>query len=84
MQAWKLGPALAMGNTVVMKVAEQTPLSALHVASLVKEVRNTQSIHLWIDSIPQAGFPEGVVNVLAGYGHTAGQAISSHMGVDKV
>lgn len=38
MQAWKLGPALAMGNTVVMKVAEQTPLSALHVASLVKEV----------------------------------------------
>lgn len=38
MQAWKLGPALAMGNTVVMKVAEQTPLTALHVASLVKEV----------------------------------------------
>ncbi|GMT14721.1 hypothetical protein PFISCL1PPCAC_6018, partial [Pristionchus fissidentatus] len=68
MQAWKLGPALAMGNTVVMKVAEQTPLSALHVANLVKE----------------AGFPEGVVNVLAGYGHTAGQAISSHMNVDKV
>lgn len=40
MQSWKLGPALAMGNTVVMKVAEQTPLSALHVASLVKEVSN--------------------------------------------
>ncbi|CAO4371754.1 unnamed protein product [Caenorhabditis nigoni] len=68
MQAWKLGPALAMGNTVVMKVAEQTPLSALHVAALTKE----------------AGFPDGVVNVIPGYGHTAGQAISSHMDVDKV
>lgn len=68
MQAWKLGPALAMGNTVVMKVAEQTPLSALHVASLTKE----------------AGFPDGVVNIIPGYGHTAGQAISSHMDVDKV
>ncbi|CAI2298238.1 unnamed protein product [Caenorhabditis sp. 36 PRJEB53466] len=68
MQAWKLGPALAMGNTVVMKVAEQTPLSGLHVAALSRE----------------AGFPDGVVNVLAGYGHTAGQAISEHMDVDKV
>uniref|UniRef100_A0A8R1I8F3 Aldedh domain-containing protein n=1 Tax=Caenorhabditis japonica TaxID=281687 RepID=A0A8R1I8F3_CAEJA len=68
MQAWKLGPALAMGNTVVMKVAEQTPLSALHVAALTKE----------------AGFPDGVVNIIPGYGHTAGQAISSHMDVDKV
>ncbi|KAK7886691.1 hypothetical protein WMY93_026312 [Mugilogobius chulae] len=52
MQAWKLGPALATGNTVVMKVAEQTPLTALFVASLIKEV----------------GFPEGVVNILAGMG----------------
>ncbi|KHJ87601.1 aldehyde dehydrogenase family protein [Oesophagostomum dentatum] len=68
MQAWKLGPALSMGNTVVMKPAEQTPLSALHVASLVKE----------------AGFPAGVVNLIPGFGPTAGHAISSHMGIDKV
>ncbi|MGH0120880.1 UNVERIFIED_CONTAM: hypothetical protein FKN15_014064 [Acipenser sinensis] len=68
MQAWKLGPALATGNTVVMKVAEQTPLTALYVASLIKE----------------AGFPEGVVNIVPGYGHTAGAAISSHMDIDKV
>ncbi|TNN02860.1 aldehyde dehydrogenase, mitochondrial [Takifugu rubripes] len=68
MQAWKLGPALATGNTVVMKVAEQTPLTALYVASLVKEV----------------GFPEGVVNILAGMGPTAGAAIVRHMDVDKV
>ena len=52
MQAWKLGPALATGNTVVMKLAEQTPLTGLHIASLVKE----------------AGFPAGVVNVVPGYG----------------
>lgn len=57
-----------LGNTVVMKLAEQTPLSGLHVASLIKE----------------AGFPAGVVNVLAGYGPTAGAAIASHMDVDKV
>ncbi|XGW13244.1 hypothetical protein V3C99_013686 [Haemonchus contortus] len=68
MQAWKLGPALAMGNVVVMKPAEQTPLTALHVASLIKE----------------AGFPPGVVNLLPGYGPTAGHAISSHQEVDKV
>ncbi|MGH0142169.1 UNVERIFIED_CONTAM: hypothetical protein FKN15_052223 [Acipenser sinensis] len=68
MQAWKLGPALATGNTVVMKVAEQTPLTALYVASLIKE----------------AGFPEGVVNIVPGYGRTAGAAISSHMDIDKV
>ena len=49
-QAWKLGPALATGNCVVMKLAEQTPLTGLHVAALVKE----------------AGFPEGVVNVITG------------------
>ncbi|XP_004571368.1 aldehyde dehydrogenase, mitochondrial [Maylandia zebra] len=68
MQAWKLGPALATGNTVVMKVAEQTPLTALYVASLIKEV----------------GFPEGVVNILSGMGPTAGAAIARHMDVDKV
>ncbi|XP_008431064.1 aldehyde dehydrogenase, mitochondrial [Poecilia reticulata] len=68
MQAWKLGPALATGNTVVMKVAEQTPLTALYVASLIKEV----------------GFPEGVVNILPGMGPTAGAAIANHMDVDKV
>merc|ERR1711973_172239 len=68
MQAWKLGPALATGNTVVMKLAEQTPLSGLAVAQLVKE----------------AGFPPGVVNILPGYGPTAGAAIANHMDIDKV
>ncbi|CAD5125870.1 DgyrCDS14062 [Dimorphilus gyrociliatus] len=68
MQAWKLAPALACGNTIVMKVAEQTPLSALHVAALTKE----------------AGFPDGVINILSGFGPTAGGAIASHMDVDKV
>ncbi len=68
MQAWKLGPALATGNTVVMKPAEQTPLTALYVAELVKE----------------AGFPAGVVNVVPGYGPTAGAAIAGHHDVDKV
>jgi aldehyde dehydrogenase (NAD+) len=68
MQAWKLAPALACGNTVVMKPAEQTPLSALRVGELIIE----------------AGFPEGVVNILPGYGPTAGGALSSHMDVDKV
>ncbi len=68
MQAWKLGPALACGNTVVMKTAEQTPLSALRVGELIVE----------------AGFPEGVVNILPGYGPTAGAAIARHMDIDKV
>lgn len=68
MQAWKLGPALACGCTVVMKPAEQTPLSALRVGELIQE----------------AGFPAGVVNLLPGFGPTAGQAISRHMGIDKV
>ncbi len=68
MQAWKLGPALAAGCTVVMKVAEQTPLSALHVCKLIEE----------------AGFPPGVVNLLTGYGPTAGAAIVAHPHVDKV
>jgi aldehyde dehydrogenase (NAD+) len=68
MQAWKLGPALAAGCTVVMKPAEQTPLTALRVGELIME----------------AGFPEGVVNILPGYGPTAGAAIARHMDVDKV
>jgi aldehyde dehydrogenase (NAD+) len=68
MQAWKLAPALATGNTVVMKPAEQTPLTALRIGQL----------------IVQAGFPEGVVNLLPGFGPTAGAAIASHMDVDKV
>jgi aldehyde dehydrogenase (NAD+) len=68
MQAWKLAPALATGNTVVMKPAEQTPLSALRIGELIVE----------------AGFPEGVVNILPGFGPTAGAAIASHMDVDKV
>lgn len=68
MAAWKLGPALACGNTVVMKPAEQTPLSILFLASL----------------IPKAGFPPGVVNVVNGFGREAGQALVEHPGVDKV
>jgi aldehyde dehydrogenase (NAD+) len=68
MQAWKLGPALAAGNTVVLKPAEQTPLTALRVGELIIE----------------AGFPAGVVNILPGYGPTAGAAIAWHHGVDKV
>jgi len=68
MQAWKLAPALATGNTVVMKLAEQTPLTGLYVAQLIKE----------------AGFPPGVVNVITGFGPTAGGAIASHPDVDKV
>jgi len=68
MQAWKLAPALAAGNCVVMKPAEQTPLTALYVAQLAKE----------------AGFPPGVLNMVPGYGPTAGAAIAEHMDVDKV
>jgi aldehyde dehydrogenase (NAD+) len=68
MQSWKLAPALATGNTVVMKPAEQTPLSALRIGELIVE----------------AGFPEGVVNLLPGFGPTAGAAIARHMDVDKV
>jgi aldehyde dehydrogenase (NAD+) len=68
MLAWKLAPALATGNTVVMKPAEQTPLSALRIGELIVE----------------AGFPEGVVNLLPGFGPTAGGAIARHMDVDKV
>ena len=68
MLAWKIGPALATGNTVVLKTAEQTPLSALVFAQYVKE----------------AGFPAGVLNIISGFGKVAGAAISSHMDVDKV
>jgi phenylacetaldehyde dehydrogenase len=68
MAAWKLAPALAAGCTVVLKVAEQTPLSGLRLGELIQE----------------AGFPEGVVNILAGYGETAGAALAAHDDVDKV
>ena len=68
MYGMKLGPALSMGNTVVLKPAEQTPLTALRVGELIIE----------------AGFPPGVVNILPGYGPTAGAAIANHMDVDKV
>jgi aldehyde dehydrogenase (NAD+) len=68
MQAWKWGPALATGCTIVLKPAEQTPLTALRVAALAQE----------------AGFPDGVINVIPGYGPTAGAAISGHMDIDKV
>ena len=68
MAAWKLGPALASGCCVVLKPAEQTPLSALLLAELIAE----------------AGFPEGVVNVVPGYGETAGAALAAHQDVDKV
>jgi aldehyde dehydrogenase (NAD+) len=68
MQAWKWGPALACGNTVVLKPAEQTPLTALRVARLAQEV----------------GFPDGVINVVPGYGPTAGAALASHLDVDKI
>ncbi|PYH47330.1 aldehyde dehydrogenase family protein [Aspergillus saccharolyticus JOP 1030-1] len=68
MAAWKLGPALACGNTVVLKAAEQTPLSVLYLAKLIKE----------------AGFPPGVVNILNGYGRVAGSPLVTHPDVDKV
>ena len=68
MLSWKIGPALATGNTVVLKSAEQTPLSALAFADLVKE----------------AGFPPGVLNIISGHGRVAGAALSSHMDVDKI
>ncbi|KAA8651267.1 hypothetical protein EYZ11_006783 [Aspergillus tanneri] len=68
MWSWKIGPAVAAGNTVVLKTAEQTPLSGLYLAKLVKE----------------AGFPPGVINIISGFGRVAGAAISSHMDVDKV
>jgi acyl-CoA reductase-like NAD-dependent aldehyde dehydrogenase len=66
--SWKLGPALAAGNCVVMKQAELTPLSTLRVAELAREV----------------GFPPGVINVVPGFGHIAGQYLAEHKGVDKI
>src|ERR1700723_39697 len=68
MAAWKLGPALAAGCTVVLKPAEQTPLSALRLGELVEA----------------AGFPEGVINIVPGFGETAGAALAAHPDVDKV
>jgi acyl-CoA reductase-like NAD-dependent aldehyde dehydrogenase len=68
MASWKLGPALATGNSVILKPAEQSPLTALRVAELAAE----------------AGLPEGVLNVLPGYGETAGQALGRHMDVDMI
>jgi len=68
MAAWKLAPALAAGNTVVLKPAEQTPVTAIELAKLIQE----------------AGFPEGVVNIIPGFGETAGAALASHKGIDKI
>ena len=68
MQAWKLGPALAAGCTVVLKPAEQTPLTALRMGELALE----------------AGFPEGVINIVPGFGETAGASLVAHPGVDKI
>ena len=68
MAAWKLAPALAVGCTVVLKTAEQTPLSALRLGELILE----------------AGFPPGVVSILPGFGETAGAALANHPDVDKV
>jgi acyl-CoA reductase-like NAD-dependent aldehyde dehydrogenase len=68
MAAWKLAPALAAGNTVVLKPAEQTPVTAMELAKLIQE----------------AGFPDGVVNIVPGYGETAGAALASHPGINKI
>ena len=68
MAAWKLGPALAAGNSVVLKPSEKSPLTAIRVAALAAE----------------AGLPEGVLSVLPGYGHTAGEALALHMDVDCI
>jgi acyl-CoA reductase-like NAD-dependent aldehyde dehydrogenase len=68
MAAWKLAPALAAGNTVVLKPAEQTPAGAMELAKLIQE----------------AGFPDGVVNIVPGYGETAGAALAAHPGIDKI
>lgn len=65
---WKLGPILATGNTMILKPAEQSPLTALRLATLAAE----------------AGLPEGVLNVVPGFGHTAGQALGRHMDVDAL
>lgn len=89
MLAWKFGPALVTGNTVVLKPAEQTPLTALYVAGKAFYT-------YWVDCdllfvifysvalCKEAGFPPGVINVIPGYGPTAGAAISEHPDVRKV
>jgi len=68
MASWKLAPALACGNTVILKPAEQTPLTALRLGELICE----------------AGFPDGVVNIVPGFGETAGAALAAHPDVDKI
>lgn len=68
LMCWKLGPALACGNTIVFKPSEFTPLTALRLASLITD----------------AGFPPGVINILTGRGPTVGEAISSHMNIEKL
>src|ERR1700761_7687884 len=68
MAAWKIAPALAAGCTIVLKAAEQTPMTALRLAELIQE----------------AGIPAGVVNILTGFGETAGAALAAHPDVDKV
>jgi acyl-CoA reductase-like NAD-dependent aldehyde dehydrogenase len=68
MAAWKLAPALAAGNTIVLKPAEQTPVTVLELGKLVQE----------------AGFPDGVINIVPGYGETAGAALAAHTGIDKI
>lgn len=65
---WKIAPALATGNTIVIKSAEATPLSALKICELISK----------------AGFPPGTVNLVSGYGKTVGNAISHHMDVNKI
>ncbi len=66
--SWKIGPALATGNCIVLKPSEFTPLTAIRMCSIIEE----------------AGFPKGVVNIVTGYGPTAGAALASHMDVEKV
>ena len=68
MLSWKIAPALATGNTVIVKTSELTPLSGLKIAALIKE----------------AGFPPGVVNIITGYGHITGDALARHMKVSKI
>ena len=68
MAAWKMGPVLAAGNSLVLKPSEKSPLTAIRVAGLALE----------------AGLPEGVFNVVPGFGHTAGKALALHMDVDAI
>jgi acyl-CoA reductase-like NAD-dependent aldehyde dehydrogenase len=85
MAAWKLAPALACGNTVVVKPSEETPATAAGCTVVVKPAEQTPVTALELAKlIQQAGIPDGVVNVVPGYGPTAGAALASHKGVDKV